>query len=227
MLFSPVVERDYYLNITGGIHVNHIYKNIRATIILDVPSVRKSILDDIINAPDGFDPGLVMDSANWRCWIAVLDLYTCKYCRDTHGKVFAMDEIIYDEPPIHDRCRYTVERLKAIGAGFATRNGKEGADYWLKWHKTIPDYYITKEDAKALGWKAILGNLADVAPDKMIGGDIYQNRNGHLPQAPGRIWYEADINFTDGYRTRHRILYSNDGLIFVTYDHYETFVEIV
>ena len=75
--------------------------------------------------------------------------------------------------------------------------------------------------------KAILGNLADVAPDKMIGGDIYQNRNGHLPQAPGRIWYEADINFTDGYRTRHRILYSNDGLIFVTYDHYETFVEIV
>lgn len=207
--------------------MNHIYKNISATIILDVPSVRKSILDDIINAPDGFDPGLVMDSANWRCWIAVLDLYTCKYCRDTHGKVFAMDEIIYDEPPIHDRCRCTVERLKAIGAGFATRNGKEGADYWLKWHKTIPDYYITKEDAKALGWKAILGNLADVAPDKMIGGDIYQNRNGHLPQAPGRIWYEADINFTDGYRTRHRILYSNDGLIFVTYDHYETFVEIV
>lgn len=187
--------------------MNHIYKNISATIILDVPSVRKSILDDIINAPDGFDPGLVMDSANWRCWIAVLDLYTCKYCRDTHGKVFAMDEIIYDEPPIHDRCRCTVERLKAIGAGFATRNGKEGA--------------------KALGWKAILGNLADVAPDKMIGGDIYQNRNGHLPQAPGRIWYEADINFTDGYRTRHRILYSNDGLIFVTYDHYETFVEIV
>lgn len=66
MLFSPVVERDNDLNAIGGIHVNHIYKNIKGTIILDVPSVRKSILDDIINALDGFDPGLVMDSTNWR-----------------------------------------------------------------------------------------------------------------------------------------------------------------
>lgn len=66
-----------------------------------------------------------------------------------------------------------------------------------------------------MGWKAVLGNLTDVAPGKMIGGDVYQNRNGHLPQAPGRIWYEADVNFTDGYRTRHRILYSSDGLIFL------------
>ena len=41
------------------------------------------------------------------------------------------------------------------------------------------------------------------------------------------IWYEADINYSDGYRALHRILYSNDGLIFVTYDHYKTFVEIV
>ena len=70
--------------------MNHIYKNIKGTIILDVPFARKSILDDIINALDGFAPGLVIDSANWRCWIAVLDLYTCKYCRDTHGKVFGM-----------------------------------------------------------------------------------------------------------------------------------------
>ena len=83
----------------------------------------------------------------------------------------------------------------------------------------MTERHLTKEEAKALGWKAILGNLTDVAPDKMIGGDI--------PHAPGRIWYEADINFTDSYRTRHRILSSNDVLIFVTYDHYETFVEIV
>lgn len=45
--------------------------------------------------------------------------------------------------------------------------------------------------------------------------------------AEGRVWYEADINYTGGYRRRHRILYSNDGLIFVTYDHYETFWEVV
>lgn len=78
-----------------------------------------------------------------------------------------------------------------------------------------------------MGWIAFLGNLSEVAPGMMIGCDVYRNRNGHLPQAEGRIWYEADINYVEGHRTRHRILYSNDGLVFVTYDHYETLIEIV
>lgn len=51
--------------------------------------------------------------------------------------------------------------------------------------------------------------------------------NGHLPSAPGRIWYEADINYYEGYRGNDRILFSNDGLIFVTYDHYKTFLSII
>ena len=55
----------------------------------------------------------------------------------------------------------------------------------------------------------------------------YQNRNGHLPSRTGRQWYEADINYTRGKRNSHRVVWSNDGLIFVTYDHYQTFVEIV
>lgn len=54
----------------------------------------------------------------------------------------------------------------------------------------------------------------------------YKNRNGKLPSKNGRVWYEADINYTGGYRNDDRILFSNDGLIFVTYDHYETFLEI-
>jgi len=61
----------------------------------------------------------------------------------------------------------------------------------------------------------------------MLGGDEYDNGNNHLPNAPGRIWYEADINYTSGKRNKERILYSNDGLIFVTYDHYRTFIEII
>ena len=60
----------------------------------------------------------------------------------------------------------------------------------------------------------------------MIFGGIYENRNGHLPMTSGRIWYEADINYEFGYRGTERILFSNDGLIFVTYDHYHTFIEI-
>lgn len=55
----------------------------------------------------------------------------------------------------------------------------------------------------------------------------YENSNKHLPDALGRIWYEADINYTQGRRNRHRIVWSNDGLMFVTYDHYNTFYEII
>ena len=61
----------------------------------------------------------------------------------------------------------------------------------------------------------------------MIMCGVYHNKNNHLPDMPGRIWYEADINYYEGRRNSHRVLWSNDGLIFVTYDHYETFYEII
>ena len=61
----------------------------------------------------------------------------------------------------------------------------------------------------------------------MITGGIYKNRNDHLPQIIGRVWYEADIIYYEGKRNKHRLLWSNDGLIFVTYDHYSTFYEII
>ena len=54
----------------------------------------------------------------------------------------------------------------------------------------------------------------------------YKNDNGILPEKFGRIWYEADINYTPGKRNKHRIVWSNDGIIFVTYNHYDTFYEI-
>lgn len=83
------------------------------------------------------------------------------------------------------------------------------------------------EYAKNLGWIPNSGNLSSVAPGKKIGGDIYQNRNNHLPASPSRQWYEADINYKGEFRSNSRLVYSNDGLIFATYDHYKTFVEIV
>ena len=91
----------------------------------------------------------------------------------------------------------------------------------------MPDYYLTPDEAKSLGYNSIKGNLGDVAPEYMLSKGEYENRNGHLPSASGRIWYEADINYNYGYRGIERIVYSNDGLIFVTYDHYKTFIEII
>lgn len=202
-------------------------KRIKGYILSNDTTSNKALIDEIINAVDDFEVTMFTYSTKWENWIAILDLKTCRFCRKMHGKVFGADEIIVEKPPVHDNCRCEIKPVKAIFDGYATRNGQEGADYWLMQYGVLPEYYISKDDAKKLGWKAHLGNLSEIAPGIMIGGDIYKNRNGHLPQAEGRIWYEADINYVEGYRTRHRILYSNDGLVFVTYDHYETFHEIV
>jgi major membrane immunogen (membrane-anchored lipoprotein) len=97
---------------------------------------------------------------------------------------------------------------------------------YIKVHKKLPDNFITKEEARKLGWDPQKGNLHEVAPGKSIGGDVYQNREGKLPSKKGRIWYEADINYKSGHRGKDRIVFSNDGLIYKTEDHYETFEQI-
>ncbi|MGG3529073.1 ribonuclease domain-containing protein [Bacillus pseudomycoides] len=97
---------------------------------------------------------------------------------------------------------------------------------YIKEHKKLPDNYITKEQAKALGWDKKAGNLHKVAPGKSIGGNIYRNDDGALPSVSGRTWYEADINYLSGYRGNDRILYSSDGLVYKTSDHYKTFTQI-
>jgi len=91
----------------------------------------------------------------------------------------------------------------------------------------LPDNYITKDEAYDLGWNNKKGNLWDVAEGKSIGGDEFGNYEGNLPEANGRQYYECDIDYEGGYRNSKRIVYSNDGLIYYTEDHYETFEEIV
>ena len=164
-------------------------------------------------------------SVLWKYWRAILDPKLCLDCLNHHGKVYAMDEIPDIEPPLHENCRCAILPMDAITPGGATKDGENGADYWLVHDDELPDYYISKSELEKLGWKR--GRSPKKwAPGKMVFGGIYQNKNNHLPSIPGRIWYEADINYYDGLRNGHRILFSNDGLIFVTYDHYLSFYEI-
>ncbi len=101
-----------------------------------------------------------------------------------------------------------------------------GADWTLKHKGLLPEYYITPDELETLGWES--GKRVSKFTDgKMFFKGIYDNDDLHLPQKPERIWYEADINYTGGKRKKQRIVWSNDGLIFVTYDHYETFYEII
>lgn len=122
----------------------------------------------------------------------------------------------------------SLQSLPDIGssqAGAAQTQFDEVAEY-ISEHHELPDYYITKKEARELGWKPSEGNLDKVAPGKSIGGDVFQNREGLLPKKKGRTWYEADINYSGGTRGSDRILYSNDGLIYKTTDHYQTFEQI-
>lgn len=96
------------------------------------------------------------------------------------------------------------------------------ADYIHKYGH-LPDNYITKEQAYKLGWKPG-EDLWKYAPNKSIGGDIFTNAEKCLPDAPKRVWHECDINYNGGHRGADRLLYSNDGLIYGTKDHYQTFV---
>lgn len=89
-------------------------------------------------------------------------------------------------------------------------------------HHVLPDYYLTKEAATAKGWLPSKGNLCDVAPGMMIGGDVFTNSEQVLPSAPGRVWHEADFDYTCGNRNAKRILYASDGLVYTTTDHYRT-----
>ena len=90
----------------------------------------------------------------------------------------------------------------------------------------LPDNFITKKEAKKLGWISSEGNLDEVAPGKSIGGDYFGNYEGQLPEEKGRDYYECDIDFTGGRRGAKRIIYSNDGLVFYTEDHYTTFEQL-
>ncbi|MBQ8620235.1 MAG: ribonuclease [Clostridia bacterium] len=97
---------------------------------------------------------------------------------------------------------------------------------YLTFFEELPENYLTKKEAQALGWESRKGNLWDVADGCSIGGDRFGNYEGLLPDAKGRKWTECDIDFDGRYRNSKRIVFSNDGLIYYTDDHYESFDKI-
>ena len=139
-------------------------------------------------------------SKNWKHWRAAEDLRACYLCSANHGKVYSISETPIPNPPVHFGCRCVIDVMLSFSAGEATSLGKQGADWYLFVKGALPDYYISKEDAKRKGWNSKKGNLANIAPGKMIYGGRYYNDNKHLPMRPGRIWYEADINYKSGKR---------------------------
>ncbi|MEJ5050015.1 ribonuclease domain-containing protein [Chryseobacterium culicis] len=92
---------------------------------------------------------------------------------------------------------------------------------YVKQNHKLPDYYITKNEARKQGWNPSQGNLCDVLPGKAIGGDKFGNRERRLPD--GEKYFEADVNYHCGGRNADRIIYTQNGDVYLTKNHYKSF----
>ena len=121
--------------------------------------------------------------------------------------------------------------IKVDGIEFAVEedgwyDSMEFVAVYLDTYDKLPDNYLTKKEAQSLGWVSNKGNLWEVAYGCSIGGERFGHYEGLLPDKKGRKWTECDIDFEGEYRNGKRIVFSSDGLIYYTDDHYESFDEI-
>ena len=172
------------------------------------------------------DKQIYGDSETYKNWMSMLSLTTCHDCKKLHGTIYCMEEPPY-VAMLHPNCNCSLVSMRTKKLGYVTQDRWNGADVYIACLGKLPDNYITQKEAEGFGWKQKKGNLLEVLPNATIGGDVFQNKENKLPSSSGRVWYEADINYEGGYRNDSRILYSNDGLIFATYDHYKTFYEVL
>ena len=114
------------------------------------------------------------------------------------------------------------EDVQTIMDFYGSYTTKEDVALYIFVFHQLPQNFMTKDEARDLGWEG--GGLEPFAPGMCIGGDRFGNYEGLLPDAPGRTWTECDID-TQGKDSRgaKRIVFSNDGLIYYTDDHYESF----
>lgn len=109
-----------------------------------------------------------------------------------------------------------------------TYTSKDEVALYIHVFGDVPGNYLSKTQARKQGWVAGEGNLWKVYPGMSIGGGGFENIEGEIPvdYDPDRTWKECDINYEGGYRGPERLVYSDDGYIFYTGDHYETFTQL-
>lgn len=151
------------------------------------------------------------------------------------------EEIGYETTDLKEESRSDASELNEEISSEATSSNEENAaeeiiekgEYtaagdvavYLHLFGHLPSNYIRKNDAKAAGWDPDEGNLDRVCPGKIIGGDRFGNYEKKLPEKNNRKYFECDVNYDKdyGYRGQERIIFSNDGLIYYSGDHYNTF----
>ena len=145
----------------------------------------------------------------------------------------AEDDVEADEVDVEDA--YDPARSAPSGASAddlvlpedGTYTSKDEVAWYLHTYGHLPSNYVTKRESQDAGWKTRNMTVAEAVPGKSIGGDRFGNYEGLLPDKKGRVWYECDIDFHgEKKRNSKRIVYSNDGLIYYTDDHFSSFERI-
>lgn len=119
------------------------------------------------------------------------------------------------------------QRLSAFAAELGLRDVDGFVETVLSVRRDgrLPARYVDKREAERLGWQPG-DDLCRVARGRTIGGDRFGNFERRLPERQGRSWREADLDFACGRRGARRLVFSSDGLVYVTTDHYQSFREV-
>ncbi len=128
-----------------------------------------------------------------------------------------------EDPPPSPEIPSSDEKLPSSVEKDGSYTTPEDVAAYIHTFGTLPGNFITKKKARELGWESSKGNLWDVAPGMSIGGDYFGNYEELLPEGS---YHECDVNYQGGYRQEERLIYGEDGSIYYTSDHYQTFTQL-
>lgn len=121
------------------------------------------------------------------------------------------------------------ERDTEAGSGIredGSYTSRDEVALYLHTYGKLPKNFISKKDAEEQGFRFGEGDFGEAFPGMSVGGSRFGNYEGQLPEKAGRRYYECDIDYQGGRRNAKRLVYSNDGLIFYTDDHYKSFTQL-
>lgn len=136
-----------------------------------------------------------------------------------------------------DGYTYDVENTQSFLTIYELNTVDENNEYndylsviaYIYYFKKLPNNYLTKSQAKKLGWKGS-GNVwaNDSLKGKNIGGDTFNNYEQILPIANDNTYIELDVNCSNGSRGKYRIVYNRYTFdIYYTDDHYNSFTYMI
>lgn len=146
-------------------------------------------------------------------WIIISSFYLFSACKTGEEQDNTKTPHLYAESVPSEKAK-TTKNIRELTA-------EDVVIRFVKQNHHLPDYYLTKSEAKKQGWIPSQDNLCDVLPGRAIGGDVFGNREKILPE--GDKYFEADVNYNCGQRTADRIIFNAKGEVWTTHNHYKTF----